>query len=34
MVYFPVGWHPAGLMLASASFDATIAIWEHKDGGM
>jgi len=29
-----VGWNPAGSMLASASFDATVAIWERKDGGM
>jgi len=28
-----VGWHPSGSMLGSASFDATVAIWEHKDGG-
>ena len=28
-----VGWHPSGTMLASASFDATVCVWDRKDGG-
>ena len=28
-----MGWHPSGTMLASASFDATVCVWDRKDGG-